>query len=583
MEFNAGEHRHFDHGYPPLSFTYDGPSCLMLGGCQNIGHRTGMTDGAGSESWADNVVRSYGSVHQDQRTNNTSTGTINMTTTYALDFSGNVVQMIYPTGRTVSYTYDTADRPSTAADASNGIIYATDWQAPPAGTSCLPGEVCYTPQGSIYAMSVGQSCSFSGFNIQESYNSRLQPNDIQASSSAGSAIDISYSFVDPATNKNAGHVNSITNNLNSARSQTFTYDQVNRISSAETSSTTGTYCWGYNYSYDGAWGNLTGMSRASGYGSCNGTILAVASNGNNQIVGFTYDGAGNTTNDGSYTYIWDGESQLASAAGVNYSYDGDGRRVAKVGSKFYWYGSGDEILAETDDSGNTLNEYVFFGGRRVAVLPSTGGPLYYGSDMLGTSRVMVEANGTLCYDADFTPFGAEVPYTSNCSQNYKFEGKERDTETANDYFGARYYSSHFGRWLSADWSSVPAPVPYANLTNPQTLNLYSMVSDDPESFADLDGHENTTPAWERSDGQPNSCKGPTPDDCGAGTTQPNPQAQQTTTPASTTMPFPTTIELPDVGKILTTALSAAADTHCRQRLWNQWELRLTWLVQVPAG
>ncbi len=230
--------------------------------------------------------------------------------------------------------------------------------------------------------------------------------------------------------------------------------------------------------------------------------------------------------DGINTYTWDGESQLASAAGVNYSYDGDGRRVAKVGSKFYWYGSGDEILAETDDSGNTLNEYVFFGGRRVAVLPSTGGPLYYGSDMLGTSRVMVEANGTLCYDADFTPFGAEVPYTSNCSQNYKFEGKERDTETANDYFGARYYSSHFGRWLSADWSSVPAPVPYANLTNPQTLNLYSMVSDDPESFADLDGHENTTPAWERSDGQPNSCKGPTPDDCGTGTTQPNPQAQQ---------------------------------------------------------
>jgi hypothetical protein len=35
---------------------------------------------------------------------------------------------------------------------------------------------------------------------------------------------------------------------------------------------------------------------------------------------------------------------------------------------------------------------------------------------------------------------------------------------------------------------VPAPVPYANLTNPQTLNLYAMVSDNPETFADLDGH-----------------------------------------------------------------------------------------------
>jgi hypothetical protein len=42
---------------------------------------------------------------------------------------------------------------------------------------------------------------------------------------------------------------------------------------------------------------------------------------------------------------------------------------------------------------------VFFGGRRVAVLPASGTPLYHGQDMLGTSRVMVEADGTLCYDA----------------------------------------------------------------------------------------------------------------------------------------------------------------------------------------
>ena len=59
----------------------------------------------------------------------------------------------------------------------------------------------------------------------------------------------------------------------------------------------------------------------------------------------------------------------------------------------------------------------------------------------------------------------------------------------NDDFGARYYSWRVGRWLSADWSAVPAPVPYANLTNPQTLNLYAMVSDNPETFADLDGHQ----------------------------------------------------------------------------------------------
>ncbi len=159
-----------------------------------------------------------------------------------------------------------------------------------------------------------------------------------------------------------------------------------------------------------------------------------------------------------------------------------------MGTKLYWYGSGGEILAETDAAGNTLNAYVFFGGKRVALVPATGTPLYYAEDMLGSSRVIVQSNGTLCYDADFTPFGAEKTATSTCAQNYKFEGKERDSESGNDDFGARYYSWRFGRWLSADWSSVPVAVPYANLTNPQTLNLYAMVADDPESFADLVGH-----------------------------------------------------------------------------------------------
>jgi len=102
---------------------------------------------------------------------------------------------------------------------------------------------------------------------------------------------------------------------------------------------------------------------------------------------------------------------------------------------------------------------------------------------------MVQAGQTsVCYDGDFYPFGGERIVTNTCTQNYKFEGKERDTETGNDDFGARYYTSRLGRWLSADWSAVPAPVPYANLSNPQTLNLYAMVSDNPETFADLDGH-----------------------------------------------------------------------------------------------
>jgi len=67
-------------------------------------------------------------------------------------------------------------------------------------------------------------------------------------------------------------------------------------------------------------------------------------------------------------------------------------------------------------------------------------------------------------------------------------GKERDTESGNDYFLARYYNSNTGRFLSPDWSATEDPVPYANLDNPQSLNLYSYVLNNPLSRDDPNGH-----------------------------------------------------------------------------------------------
>jgi len=71
---------------------------------------------------------------------------------------------------------------------------------------------------------------------------------------------------------------------------------------------------------------------------------------------------------------------------------------------------------------------------------------------------------------------------------YKFTGKERDPESGLDYFGARYYGSNMGRWLSPDWSANPEAVPYSHLDNPQSLNLYEYVGNNPLSKPDLDGH-----------------------------------------------------------------------------------------------
>ncbi len=482
--------RNYSNGDATVITTYDQANCLGLTNppCSNIGHRTSMTDAAGSEAWSYQVdAANNRSVQVDQRTTNGVT----KTSTYYFDQAGNVNQAVYPTGRVVNYTYDAANRPSTAIDGSNGVTYATGFTTSPGGT-CLTNVTCYTPQGTFYALSIGQSSTLTnGLNVTHIYNNRLQPLEFKASSAGGNAIDITYSLVDPSTSKNAGHVYSITNNLNSSQTENFTYDQLNRIKTAGTSATTGPYCWGYDYSssYD-AWGNLQSQPGAAAYTGCSQYLPpAMTADGNNHLSGFGYDLSGNTTGDGVNSYSWNAESQLTASAGVNYLYDGDGRRVSKSSGTLYWYGSGGDILAETDTPGNTTAEYIFFGGKRVAQVPASGTPLYYVEDLLGTSRVITTNAGVVCYDADFYPFGGESPYTNTCPQNYKFEGKERDTETGNDNFGARYYSNRFGRWLSADWSAVPVAVPYANLTNPQTLNLYSMVADDPESFADLDGHE----------------------------------------------------------------------------------------------
>jgi len=71
---------------------------------------------------------------------------------------------------------------------------------------------------------------------------------------------------------------------------------------------------------------------------------------------------------------------------------------------------------------------------------------------------------------------------------YKFTGKERDSESGLDMFGARYYGSSLGRFMTPDWADKPTDVPYADFGDPQSLNLYGYVRNNPLSHADADGH-----------------------------------------------------------------------------------------------
>ena len=145
--------------------------------------------------------------------------------------------------------------------------------------------------------------------------------------------------------------------------------------------------------------------------------------------------------------------------------------------------TGNVVVTVSSVGSNGVNFTVSSGGGS-----DSSGVYYYFSDQLGTARVITDANGNVCYDGDLYPYGGERAVTDVCDSNYKFTGKERDDESGLDNFGARYDSWQYGRFMTPDWSAKPLGVPYATLGNPQSLNLYSYVMNNPLTNRDLDGH-----------------------------------------------------------------------------------------------
>jgi RHS repeat-associated protein len=104
--------------------------------------------------------------------------------------------------------------------------------------------------------------------------------------------------------------------------------------------------------------------------------------------------------------------------------------------------------------------------------------------------------GVIQEESDYYPYGGEIVVTNGDPNTYKFTGKERDAESNLDNFGARYNGSSLGRFETAD------PLPWlswqrgnskdrdrftAFLGNPENLNLYAYVLNNPLSKTDPTG------------------------------------------------------------------------------------------------
>jgi RHS repeat-associated protein len=222
----------------------------------------------------------------------------------------------------------------------------------------------------------------------------------------------------------------------------FSYDGVNRLLTANDSGG-----WSRTFTYD-AFGNMT----AAG----NPGVTSLPFNSNNQIVGASYDQAGNQLRVNRNTLGYDFENHIVnetdgvSQAIETYVYDGDGRRVEKYGP-----GGTPRTVFVYDALGRLAAEY----NSKVTVGPPCI-TCYLSDDHLGTPRLITDSNGLVAERHDYLPFGEEVAadtfgrdqtYGSTAGLvNQKFTGKERDSESGLDYFGARYYGSALGRFTSPD-------------------------------------------------------------------------------------------------------------------------------------
>jgi RHS repeat-associated protein len=232
----------------------------------------------------------------------------------------------------------------------------------------------------------------------------------------------------------------------------------------------------YNYAYDSNGNMTTCFDLADPAGMKQRSILYNAENMPTQIDVFPYGGGTSTT--------------------YGFSYDGNGRRVLKwIGGivNTVYVGPHFEVVNGVEAS------YIFAGTQRIAEVTGTA-TKYFHQDHLGSATRLTNETGQLMEQAEYLLFGQMRSGSSSppFASNYKYTDQELDVGIGLYNYDARMYDPIIGRFISPD-PIVGDPM------NPQALNRYSYVLNNPLRYVDPRGNESVgatspgmgsdTPGW----------------------------------------------------------------------------------------
>jgi RHS repeat-associated protein len=388
--------------------------------------------------------------------------------------SGPPKTVTYPSGRVITYAVpDVAGRLTQATGVKSGEPNRT-----------YVSNATYASHGPVKRMQLGGLDRY----YQAGFNARLQATSIQFGTNASPSAYLALSYGYGTTNNNGNMLSQTINAGGTVFSQSFGYDDINRLKTFTESATAQTYCYDrygnramLNTSY------IVASALTPQVGSC-------TTNGNDPNLPFTnnrtnignQDASGNVRWDGATAYTFDAENRITNSTRtvgsistiVNYKYDGDGRRVRVEvtggASTSFVYDAGGKLLAEY----NSQN------------YPESGTRFRIG-DHLGSTRLLFDLSGNVLQRFDYLPFGEELltsgrtaalKYGVASTVKQRFTGQMRDGETHLDYFHARYLSPNQGRFMSIDPGNAGA-----STGDPQSWNAYSYTINNPLLYVDPDG------------------------------------------------------------------------------------------------